>query len=295
MNQPLTDRLCGQPVSWGINYLPGWGVQLDAEQVLGDMQRAGLTATEYQPGLFPPNPDDAKALFSKHSLRCVGGWVPLVFHGRDIQDVLAEFRSAAGFIRALGGEIATIAADLPGGDFQTSSALTDTEWDQVLTGLDAVSAAGREYGLRCVLHPHVGTVVEGPRDIDRVLRGSTIDFCLDIGHIWCGGGDPVKIAADLGERIGHVHLKDVRGSLAKKMITGELSWADGVAQGVFQPLGRGDVNFPAIFDILDSTGYQGWYVIEQDKRLTNTSHPPLRDVEDSVQFLRTLLASRRSN
>ena len=87
----LADRLCGQPVSWGINYLPGWGVQLSADQVLADMQRAGLTATEFQPGLFPADADAALKLFDAYSLRCVGGWAPLVLYGRPVDDVVADF------------------------------------------------------------------------------------------------------------------------------------------------------------------------------------------------------------
>ena len=70
----LADRLCGQPVSWGINYLPGWGVQLSAEQVLADMQRAELKATEFQPGLFPTDAAAALRLFDTYALRCVAGW-----------------------------------------------------------------------------------------------------------------------------------------------------------------------------------------------------------------------------
>src|SRR5947208_11273088 len=98
----LAERLCGQPVSWGINYLPGWGVQLSAEQVLADMQRAGLTATEFQPGLFPADADAALKLFDAYSLRCVGGWAPLVLYRRPVEDVVAEFEEIATFLTSLG-------------------------------------------------------------------------------------------------------------------------------------------------------------------------------------------------
>ncbi|MBB5159230.1 TIM barrel protein [Saccharopolyspora phatthalungensis] len=287
----LTDRLCGQPVSWGINYLPGWGVQLSADQVLADMRRAGLTATEFQPGLFPAEPETALRLFDAHSLRCVGGWAPLVFHGQPLDDVVAEFAKTATFLRSLGATVATIAAVTPGGDFDTRVELSEREWNEVLTGLDAVSEAGRDRGIRCVLHPHVGTAVETPADIARVIDGSDIEFCLDIGHIFCGGGDPVTIAQQLGDRIGHVHLKDVDTSIAEPMIAGETPWAAGVYSGVFTPLGQGDIDFDAIFRVLGEIDYDGWFVIEQDKRLHEDSPAPFDDVEVSVRFL-TAMGSR---
>lgn len=287
----LADRLCGQPVSWGINYLPGWGVQLSADQVLADMRRAGLRATEYQPGLFPADPETALRLFDAYSLRCVAGWTPLVFHGRPLGDVMAEFDKTATFLDSLGATVATIGAVTPGGHFDTRVELSERQWTDVLAGLDAVSSAGRERGLRCVLHPHVGTAVETPDDIARIIDGSGIDFCLDIGHIFCGGGDPVAIARRLGARIGHVHLKDVDTPIAKSMIAGETPWADGVDVGVFKPLGQGDIDFDAIFRVLDEIDYDGWFVIEQDKRLHEDSPAPFDDVEASVRFL-TAMGSR---
>ena len=123
---------------------------------------------------------------------------------------------------------------------------------------------------------------------DRVLDDSSVDFCLDIGHIFCGGGDPVAVAHRMGSRIGHVHLKDVDTVLAKAMVSGEVSWADGVDAGVFTPLGRGDIDFGEIFRVLDTIDYDGWIVIEQDKRLHDQSPAPLEDVITSVRFLESL-------
>lgn len=39
-------RIAAAPISWGVCEVPGWGVQLSCERVLGDAQRLGLTATE---------------------------------------------------------------------------------------------------------------------------------------------------------------------------------------------------------------------------------------------------------
>jgi inosose dehydratase len=119
-------------------------------------------------------------------------------------------------------------------------------------------------GLRAVLHPHIGTQVEKPEEIDRVLEGSTIPLCLDTGHILGGGGDPVAIALRVPERIGHVHAKDVRGDLAARVAGGQLPYSTAVREGLYCPLGDGDVDFPAIVSALENSGYTGWYVLEED-------------------------------
>ena len=48
--------------------------------------------------------------------------------------------------------------------------------------------------MSAVLHPHVGTVVERPEEIERVLEGASVPLCLDTGHVMAGGGDPVALA-----------------------------------------------------------------------------------------------------
>src|SRR4029450_11179437 len=68
--------------------------------------------------------------------------------------------------------------------------LDDEGWRVLLGNLDRLAelAAGR--GVRAVLHPHVGTMVENGTEVQRVLQGSSVDLCLDTGHLLIGGTDP---------------------------------------------------------------------------------------------------------
>lgn len=46
-------------------------------------------------------------------------------------------------------------------------------------------------------------------DVARVLDGSSVPLCLDTGHLFIGGSDPVELAREATARIAHTHLKDV--------------------------------------------------------------------------------------
>ena len=59
------------------------------------------------------------------------------------------------------------------------------------------------------------------------------------------------------------------------------------------PLGDGDVPIAEVVQVLEASGYQGWYVIEQDTALTRGLPPegqgPVRDVHRSLNYLRNVV------
>ena len=133
--------------------------------------------------------------------------------------------------------------------------------------LDRLASRAGAFGLTATLHPHVGTLVERPAEIDRVLRGATIGLCLDTGHTLAGGGDPLALARVATRRIKHVHLKDVDAAMAARVRAGEISYTEAVRSGMYRPLGAGDSRVAEIVAVLEAGGYDGWYVLEQDRIL----------------------------
>ena len=145
--------------------------------------------------------------------------------------------------------------------------------------------------MRAVLHPHVGTMVENGSEVQRVLDGSPIALCLDTGHLLIGGTDPAELARQAPDRIAHTHFKDVDATFARQVQSGRLTYAEAVGQGMYRPLGTGDVDVPAIVEHLRRRGYDGWFALEQDTILSEEprGEGPVADVWDSAEYLRTLL------
>ncbi|MGI5325374.1 TIM barrel protein [Actinomadura nitritigenes] len=172
-------------------------------------------------------------------------------------------------------------------------ALDAAGWAALLANLDRIAALAAESGVRAVLHPHVGTMVERSDEVRRVLDGSGIPLCLDTGHLLIGGVDPGELAARVPERIAHVHLKDVDAGLARDVQAGRIAYTDAVRKDIYRPLGGGDIDIAGIVRSLEGAGYGGWYVLEQDTildREPDDGAGPIEDVRACLDFLAGIAA-----
>ncbi len=291
--EPITGepmRLAGAPISWGVCEVPGWGYQLPPSRVLAEMRDAGLAATEFGPdGFLPERPADKAAVLARHGLRAVGGFVPVVLHDPDA-DPLPQIGRVLDDFLAAGAGVLVLAAVTGLHGYDARPELDAGAWRSLLANLDAAAAAAAERGILATLHPHVGTVVERPDEVRRVLDGSSVQLCLDSGHLLIGGTDPAELARQAPGRVAHAHLKDVDAGWAARVRGGEVSYTEAVAGGMYRPLGQGDVDVASLVGALREAGYQGWYVLEQDTILAAEplAEGPLADVRASVAYLRGL-------
>ena len=288
-------KIAGAPISWGVCEVPGWGYQLRPGRVLKEMRDIGLAATELGPeGFLPSEPAAMAHVLSQHGLQAVGGFTPLVLHvpGRD---PLPEVdRILDGYVAAA-AKILVLSADSGLAGYDTRPKLDDDGWDTLLTNLDRVAKLAASRGVHAVLHPHVGTMIETGDEVQQVLDGSWISLCLDTGHLLIGGTDPAELARQAPYRIAHLHLKDVDSTVAAKVQSGRLTYTQAVRQGMYRPLGTGDVDVPAIVGHLRARGYDGWYTLEQDTILAEepTNKGPVEDVATSADYLREVLSRGR--
>jgi inosose dehydratase len=282
-------KLAGAPISWGVCEVPGWGYQLRAERVLREMHDVGLTATEFGPDGFLPA--DPRPLLATYGLRALGGFVPAVLHRPDHDPVPAVSGLLARFTAA-GADTLVLAAVTGQDGYDERPSLDAAGWRLLLGNLDRLAVLAEQHGLQAVLHPHVGTMIEQGPEVERVLEGSGIALCLDTGHVLIGGTDPVVLAEQAGDRIAHVHAKDVDHRLAKRVQAGDLTYTEAVAQRMYRPLGDGDVDFAAVGAALTRHSYDGWWVLEQDTILETEplGEGPVADVRRSADHLRAILS-----
>jgi inosose dehydratase len=283
----MLDRVAGAPISWGVCEVPSWGHQLPVHRVLAEMRGLGLAATEFGPdGFLPTEPAARAALLAEHGLAAVGGFVPVVLHDPD-HDPLPAVRSALEAFTAARARSLVLAADAGTTGYDTRTVLDDRGWRVLLDNLAQIDEMAARRGVTATLHPHVGTIVERQAEVLRLLVDGHTPLCLDTGHLLIGGTDPADLAAGWPHRIAHVHLKDVDAALAGRVRAGELTYTAAVRQGIYRPLGQGDVNIAGVVGALEASGYRGWYVLEQDTVLPGepTGEGPVADVRTSLEFL----------
>jgi inosose dehydratase len=289
------DRVASAPISWGICEVPGWGAMLPTPRVLREMSGLGMPATELgAPGFLPTSPEDVRATLDEYDMSLIGGFTPLVLHNPEFREAsIAEARRVADLFQRAGATefISAIVFDP---DWSVPTPLNADERKHLMEMFAIVDEICAEYGLDQVMHSHVQTVVETKDDIDMVLNGCDVNFCLDTGHMAIGGQDPVEFARSAFDRVGHVHLKDVNLSLVPPVLAREKSLMAATQEGLFTPLGQGDVDIAGVVRELESRGYDGWYVIEQDTAITDglpaEGEGPMAQVVTSLDYLRDVVA-----
>jgi len=285
-------KIAGAPISWGVCEAPNWGHQMGPARVLKEMAELGLGATEFGPlGFLPIEAADRARVLAEHGMEAIGGFFPIVLHQAD-HDPLPEILKELESYKATGAYKLVLAAytGVEGYD-EKRPELDEAGWSVMFTNLNRIREACDAVGVDAVLHPHVGTMVETEADILKILQGSTIKFCLDTGHMFIGGCDPVEFSAKYANRVGHVHMKDTNSERATEVRNGTRTYYDAMINGLYAPLGEGDIDMRAIVKNLVSSGYDGWFVLEQDLAIFEEPAAGLGPVEfarRSVAFLRAI-------
>ncbi|GII30369.1 sugar phosphate isomerase/epimerase family protein [Planotetraspora mira] len=277
-----TTRVASAPVNFGIyrhdTDLIGPG------ELLAGMAEAGYDGVDSGPIGYLRADDLARA-----GLGLAGGWVDLRYGDAAGFDAdLAGLRAALEVFAsvpvddprfaprptlACPSNVARFAR--PGG---AAPGIAAEDWPEFAARVQAAADVCREAGLEPAFHYHLGTDVETAEDVERLLELTDVGICLDTGHLWLAGGDPVAALRAWSGRVTQVHVKDAdRAVLARG---GDLTTA--VANGCFPALGRGEVDIAGFADVLREVGYQGWIVIEQDAPATG-------------QDLGAILADQRAN
>jgi len=293
MKKPFLSRVASAPISWGICEVPGWGKMLSTNRVLSEMAQLGLAGTELgAPGFLPTDPDEIDAILEEHKLKLLGGFTPVVVHNPVERDATMKYVQKTIELFKKTGATQLVSSPVYSWNWDTPGALTNDEIKHMFKVLDEITLVCKDNGISNVLHPHLMTVVETKSDVERVLDGCDVDWCLDSGHLAIGGVDILEFAKVAFDRIGHVHLKDVDLSRAQSVLNRSQSIMQGVQDGLFTVLGKGDVPIIELVRFLENNGYQGWYVIEQDMAITGDlpapGTGPVELVGESLAYLRSI-------
>jgi inosose dehydratase len=211
---------------------------------------------------YAGNEKELKDMLIKHNVSLLGVYIGANFI---YQDALEDELWRINKITQLASEFGAKHIVLGGGAVRANG---NTEEDYVLLGkgLDRAREIVESHGLIASYHPHLGSMVETPEQIDKIFSITSIPFCPDIAHLAAGGGDPLEIVKKYYERIKYVHLKDLK-------------------DGEFVPLGKGSLELSEIIKFLKEQDYQGDWLAEID----GYSGDPQEACQTSYEFLKDKL------
>ncbi|MFD1676275.1 myo-inosose-2 dehydratase [Alicyclobacillus fodiniaquatilis] len=261
------------PINWINNDMLDLGDEYEIRTVLSDMQKLGFRGTEMS-RKFPENPVELRNLLAEYKMVLTGAWKTVLFStGVDFAADFASYQAHVQSLRQLGSDYVVVCDG--GGSLhwdrqprQVVAPYDDAAWRSLAEGLHRAGEYTRQQGMRLAYHPHVGTNVERPEAIERLLAMTDPDLVsivFDTGHIYAGGGDPRYILRKYFGRIACVHLKDVRQNALDEMRETGALFIDAVRHGLFTTPGDGCLDFEAIVTQLRELGYQGWMVIEAEQ------------------------------
>jgi inosose dehydratase len=272
-----TIRVANAPCSYGAFEITV-GVLPDVpagEHVLEAMTAAGYAGTELGPPGYLGDIETLPGRLERNELVLVGGYIPIRFSEPDhLDEDLAQMDATLDlFAAADGAEAKAVLADAgsPERSRFPGRAATDRTigldaagWGRLAYGVSRAADLARARDFVPTFHHHTATFVEAPWEIERLLELTDVGLLLDTGHLALGGGNPVSALRDWGERINHLHIKDVRNDVLAGVIADGADMPEAWRRGVFSELGTGDVDLESFLAEVERSGYSGWLVVEQD-------------------------------
>ncbi len=181
--------------------------------------------------------------------------------------------------------------DYAAGHSDRAPRLAPEAWADMIDNIRAISERARDlYGVRAVIHPHAGGYIEFADEIARVaadVPAETAGFCLDTGHAYYSGMDPVETLATYWDRLDYIHFKDIDRAVFDGVLSRRIRFFEACAEGVMCPIGQGVIDYPAIRALLVERGYAGYITVEQE-RDPRSAGGTLADVKASRDYLKSV-------
>ncbi|MCX7013956.1 MAG: sugar phosphate isomerase/epimerase [Candidatus Sumerlaeota bacterium] len=128
--------------------------------------------------------------------------------------------------------------------------------------MEKAAALCKAEGIALAAHNHWGTLLENREEIERLLDlAPSLSLLLDTAHLELCGGGVLDVIRKRGDRIAHVHLKDL--DVNEPLVTDERlgvprQWPN------FKELGQGGLDLAGMLKALAEIGYSGWISVELD-------------------------------
>ena len=283
------------PIGWCNDDMPELGAENSFRQTVSEMALAGFTGCEIG-NKYPKDPGELKRELDLRGMRIASRWFSSFLLIRPFDKVAAEFEKELDFLAAVGADRINVSeqsfsiqglTETPVLISSYRHVMNDDEWERLCTGLNRLGEIAAARGFKLCYHHHMGTVVQTAAETARLMDNTDprcVWLCYDTGHFAFAGEDPAEILRQYAGRIGHVHLKDVRRSVVRKVFENGWSFLKAVREGAFTVPGDGDLDFDPIFELLADAGYEGWLLVEAEQDPAKAN--PLEYALKARQYIR---------
>ena len=271
----MSIRIGNAPCSWGVEFPndprnPSW------QSVLKDCAAAGYKGIELGPvGFMPEDPAVLGEALAEHDLELIGGVVFRAYHDpAQWDDVLDGTHRTCKALVAHGAKHLVLIDSISerraptAGRAAEAEQMDKAEWTAFRDRLAESARIGtEEYGLTVGIHAHAAGFMDFEPELERLLNEvdeKILKICFDTGHHSYAGFDPVAFMKRYMDRISYMHFKDIDPKVKAEVIANRTGFYDACGQGIFCNLGDGDVDFPAVRQLLLDSGFEGWCTVEQD-------------------------------
>ncbi len=267
-------RIGNAPCSWGVEFAddprnPAW------RKVLSDCAAAGYRGIELGPiGFMPEDPVELGDGLAEHGLTLIGGVLFRPFHdpGKWSEVWDASVRTCKALVAHGARHLVLIDSISPrraptAGRAAEAEQMGAEEWAGFVDRIRRVAELGADQGLTVGIHAHAAGFIDFEPELERLLEeidDDLLKICFDTGHHSYAGYDPVAFMKRHVGRISYMHFKDIDPVVKARAVAARTGFYDACAEGIFCNLGKGDVDFPSVRQILLEAGFEGWCTVEQD-------------------------------
>ena len=261
------------PLSWTNDVLAELGGDIPLEVCLKDAADNGYDGMELG-RKFPREAHELLSKLSSYGLRLATGWYSGYLSERSVE---AEWKAAADHVQLLEscgcqvlvyGECGMMEGDSPWDEpVSRGTKLKSIDLAAYAERLTEFSVGLNRRGIKLAYHYHLKMLVETAEEIAALCQATPpeVGLLLDTGHAYAAGADYGEILRRYGDRVVHIHLKDVRRDVLDWARKNDVTFNSAVREGLFTVPGDGIVDFAEIGKFVRSSGYSGWVVVEAEQ------------------------------
>jgi inosose dehydratase len=260
------------PLGWSNDDLPELGGDIPLEQCLAEASLVGYTGVE-KGGKFPLDAAVLGPILERYGLKLVSGWFSGELRNGSVESEKRRILKQLELYQAMGCPV-MVYAETTGsvqGRIETPVAerprMAHEEFKRYGEQLTRLADWLKAEGCPMAFHHHMGTVVESEQEIDWLMANTadSVGLLFDTGHLVFAGGRIPDTIRRHGQRINHVHVKDIRRDVLAWLRAERWSFLKGVLEGVFTVPGDGMIDFDQVARLLKEIGYAGWVVVEAEQ------------------------------